>query len=199
MEVPCGTNELRHSAQRLRRDALQLLEFVAFKPVEKHLVQCWFVAFPILESSSMCNPEAARLNTLLCFLHPAYSMICLCCDASLYQFVRTSFFVCFVVKLGYHFGESGNASLCRDSNKLSWLHSNMWTNMLGSFSITVLIVNLFTDASVILISFFFASEPWDLEDLNLSVSWRSKYTRWIIFHGKLLPVIMCTRFLLCGF
>jgi len=42
--------------------------------------------------------------------------------------------------------------------------------MLGSFSITVLIVNLFTDASVILISFFFASEPWDLEDLNLSVS-----------------------------
>jgi len=133
------------------------------------------------------------------FLHHAYSMICLCCDASLYQFVRTSFFVCFVVKLGYHFGESGNASLCRDSNKLSWLHSNMWTNMLGSFSITVLIVNLFTDASVILISFFFASEPWDLEDLNLSVSWRSKYTRWIIFHGKLLPVIMCTRFLLCGF
>ena len=73
-------------------------------------------------------------------------------------------------ELGYHFGESGNASLCRDSNKLSWLHSNMWTNMLGSFSITVLIVNLFTDASVILISFFFASEPWDLEDLNLSVS-----------------------------
>ena len=102
-------------------------------------------------------------------------------------------------ELGYHFGESGNASLCRDSNKLSWLHSNMWTNMLSSFSITVLIVNLFTDASVILISFFFASEPWDLEDLNLSVSWRSKYTRWIIFHGKLLPVIMCTRFLLCGF